>query len=92
MKGSKNGFSLQVFDYKYTVGGGRSSHTYNQTVAYIKDMKVSLPFFTLGPENFFHKVGSVFGYKDIDFSSHPLFLVPIISCSSLQQIGRYLYL
>jgi hypothetical protein len=62
-----------IFDYQYTVGGGRSSHTYSQTVALVSLKGVKLPQFVLYPEHIFHKIGNAFGYKDIDFDSNPVF-------------------
>ncbi|MGE5359871.1 MAG: hypothetical protein ACM3NQ_12710 [Bacteroidales bacterium] len=62
-----------VFDYQYTTGGGKESHTWRQTVALFPRGGGRLPDFTLAPENVFHKIGQVFGYRDIDFESHPEF-------------------
>ncbi len=73
MKGEMNRVHWTVFDYKYTVGGGKSSHTYSQTVASAQLRDTGLPKFTLGPESFFHKIGDMLGYKDIDFDSNPGF-------------------
>lgn len=61
----------EVFDYSYTVGGGKSRRTYNQTVA-IKN--VSLPHFILRSEKFFDKIADkIFTPTDIDFKDHPDF-------------------
>lgn len=62
-----------IFDYQYTVGHGKHSHTFKQTVAAVRCPSLRLPRFTLCPENFFHKLGSMFGYQDIDFDTHPVF-------------------
>jgi hypothetical protein len=72
MEGSKNGKSFIIFDYRYTIGGGKSSHTYNQTVAVVKLYSV-IPLFYLGPQYFFHRIGEMFGSKDIDFEKYPVF-------------------
>jgi hypothetical protein len=72
MKGSRNGIPLTIFDYRYTTGGGKNSHTYIQTVI-IAEPEKNIPKFTLTPENFLHKIGSAFGYKDIDFDNYPIF-------------------
>jgi hypothetical protein len=60
-------------DYKYTTGGGRSSHTWYQTVLAIESDKLRLTRFVLRPENIFDKIGSVFGKKDINFETAPVF-------------------
>ncbi|MCK4820866.1 hypothetical protein KA005_34185, partial [bacterium] len=64
---------ITIFDYKYTVGSGKSSHTYKQTVVYFQSDDLALPDFALRPERIFHKIGSVFGYQDIDFETSPEF-------------------
>jgi hypothetical protein len=71
--GEINGVKAAVFDYRYTVGHGRNSHTYNQTVLYFETPRLQLPMFTLSPENFMHKFITALGYQDIDFASHPEF-------------------
>ena len=69
----KDNNTWTIFDYKYTVGSGKNSSTYNQSVAYIKIPDLKLPCFSLTPESFFHKIGDMFGYSDIDFNDHPVF-------------------
>ncbi len=64
---------LGVFDYRYTTGSGKNSHTYHQTVAFFRSADLSLPFFEMRPQSFFHAVGKLFGSQDIDFDSHPAF-------------------
>lgn len=62
-----------VFDYTYVTGAGKNSQRHNLTVAYFQSNKLRLPFFSLGPENVFHKMFSAFGYQDIDFANRPEF-------------------
>jgi hypothetical protein len=71
--GQMNGAKAAVFDYRYTVGHGRNSHTYTQSVIYFETPKLQLPMFTLSPENFMHKFISALGYQDIDFGNRPEF-------------------
>jgi hypothetical protein len=73
MYGQASGVKAAVFDYIYTVGGGKSSHTYFQSVLYLEPANLNLPFFSLVPENFIHKVLGAFGYQDIDFAQRPEF-------------------
>ena len=73
MYGQVNGTKAAVFDYRYTVGSGKNSHTYNQTVLYFETPRLQLPMFTLSPENFMHKFISALGYQDIDFNTRPEF-------------------
>lgn len=63
----------RIFDYQYTTGGGKESHTWRQTVALYPGGGRGLPDFVLAPENVFHKLGQLLGYQDIDFDSSPVF-------------------
>jgi len=71
--GKFNLVPVTVMDYKYTTGGGKDSHTWNQTVMVMDCEKLQLPRFILHPENIFDKIGSVFGRKDINFDAAPVF-------------------
>ena len=73
MEGEANKVELAIFDYQYTTGGGKNSHTYRQSVLCFRSPKLYLPDFNLRPESVFHKIGGAFGYQDIDFETHPLF-------------------
>ena len=66
-------FELKLFDYRYTTGGGKNSHTHRQTVVFITSELLRLPAFSLKPENVLHKIGKAFGYQDLNFESHPGF-------------------
>lgn len=71
--GKFNLVPVRVMDYKYTTGGGKDSHTWNQTVMVMDCEKLQLPRFILHPENIFDKIGSIFGRKDINFDAAPMF-------------------
>ena len=71
--GRCNDINVSIFGYQYTVGYGKHSRTYNQTVKSMDCSRVMFPTFELIPENTFHKIGQVFGYQDIDFESFPEF-------------------
>lgn len=73
MSGQVRDRDLRLFDYQYTTGGGKNSHTWKQTVALFPRSGVSLPDLLLAPENLFHKIGQAFGYQDIDFDTSPEF-------------------
>jgi hypothetical protein len=72
MSGSYSGFRVSLFDYSFTTGGGKSSHTWTQTVAAFTQ-ELSLPDFALRPEGFFDRIGEALVHKDIHFDSHPDF-------------------
>jgi hypothetical protein len=71
--GVQGDVELKLFDYRYTTGSGKNSHTWAQTVILLRSPRLRLPPFTLKPENILHKIGSVLGYQDIDFDTHPTF-------------------
>ncbi len=71
--GDTDAMDLAIFDYRYTVGSGQHSSTHSQTVICFQSDELNLPEFSMRPEGFFHKIGGMFGYKDIDFESHAAF-------------------
>ena len=73
LRGRAGGLDVSVFDYSYSTGGGKSRHTWRQTVLAFEIDDVDLPTFSLRPETVFHKIGQWFGYQDIDFETHPRF-------------------
>jgi hypothetical protein len=73
LTGKFNLVPVTIMDYRYTTGGGKSSHTWQQTILVIELGKLQLPGFLLRPENLFDKIGSVFGQKDINFETAPVF-------------------
>jgi len=72
MTGKADGAAVSVFDYRYTTGGGKSSHTWVQTVAVFSGVG-GLPEFMLAPEHWWDKVGQALGLKDLDFEASPEF-------------------
>jgi len=68
MTGKADAGPVILLDFQYTVGGGKDSHTYQQTVAIFQEV-AGLPEFTLAPEHVWQKIGSLFGYQDIDFEA-----------------------
>ena len=71
--GETDDVALGIFDYQYSTGSGKSRNTVKQTVVSIDATTLALPDFVVRPEHFFHKIGKVFGMKDINFDSHPRF-------------------
>jgi hypothetical protein len=71
MRGKAAGAAAIVLDYQYTVGGGKNSHTYRQTVVIYPPSPDAppVPDFTLGPEHWWNRIGDVFGHRDIDFEA-----------------------
>jgi hypothetical protein len=69
MEGKSGDLMVTLLDYQYTVGGGKDSHTYHQTVALFSGVGAGLPEFTLAPEHIWAKLGGLLGYQDIDFEA-----------------------
>ena len=72
MTGKADGVAVLLFDYRYTTGDGRNSHTLTQTVAVFPEAG-GLPDFLLSPEHWWNKIGDIFGHKDIPFEASPDF-------------------
>jgi hypothetical protein len=64
---------IYLFDYRYTVSTGKSSHTFKQNVFFVSSKHLGIPAFRMQPENLLHKIGSLLGMQDIDFETHPIF-------------------
>src|SRR6266850_2331355 len=73
MYGEASGIKAAVFDYVYVTGHGKNRQTHSQSVAYVEPTDLTLPYFSLRPENFFLKVFAALGYQDIDFGQRPEF-------------------
>jgi hypothetical protein len=91
LHGDAGDVRVAIFDYQYTVGSGKHSHTHVQTVASFRVPELRLPEFALRPENLFHKIGGVFGYLDIDFESHPAFSRAYLLRGSNEPLIRRLF-
>jgi hypothetical protein len=73
LHGDTEEIRLGIFDYQFTTGSGKNSTTWKQTVVYFEAANMNLPQFSMRPQGFFHMIGKVFGYQDIDFNTHPVF-------------------
>ncbi|MFT5302848.1 MAG: hypothetical protein ACI87E_003077 [Mariniblastus sp.] len=73
IQGDSGEVSIAIFDYQYTTGSGKQSHTHVQSVVALQSNEIVCPDFTMRPESMFDRVGSALGFQDIDFDSHPEF-------------------
>jgi hypothetical protein len=74
MKGNVDNVSMYIMDYSFTTSYGRNDPpAYTISVIMFNSDDFNLPHFTLSPEKFFHKIGNMLGFKDINFSTHPVF-------------------
>lgn len=61
------------FEYSYTVGSGKNSSTYTQTVGAFRCAGRNMPDFTAAPEDLGDWFAELFGGQDIDFEHDPVF-------------------
>ena len=73
IRGLTDDVELTIFDLTYTVGSGKNSSTHRQTIVRFASSRLSLPEFVVSPEGFFHRIGKLFGVKDINFDEDPQF-------------------
>lgn len=73
LRGHRSGVDFLTFDYKYTVGSGKNSHTYQQTATLLTIQQANLAHFFIRPAHFFDRVAVKFGQQDIDFPDRPEF-------------------
>lgn len=65
--------TVNIFDYRFTIGHGKGSTTRSYTLALIDCSRCSIPVFELKPETLIYKIGEAIGFKDIDLPAFPLF-------------------
>lgn len=73
MTGRLGDQQVAVFDYRYTVGAGKSQHTSVQTVVLLPSAKPALPDLQMAPESPLYKIAEAMGYQDINIESSPEF-------------------
>jgi len=71
--GRWNGRAFTAFEYRYTTGGGKSSHTESFSVMQWDGDDVALPRFCCTPEGFWDRLAQRFGRQDFDFPEDPAF-------------------
>ncbi len=71
--GSRDGSDVEIFELKYVTGRGKHTKHHRLSVIALKDSRCSFPHFSVEPENFFHRVGTMFGMQDINFEEYPEF-------------------
>ena len=73
MHGDRGEFPVTILDFKYVTGSGKNQTTHRQSVVSFGLPGHHLPRFDLRPEGALAKIGSVFGFQDIDFAPDPTF-------------------
>jgi hypothetical protein len=82
---------ISIFDYRYTTGSGKSTHTTKLTLAALESKRLRIPAFTLRPENFFDKLGGLLGLQDIDFADNLEFSKTFVLKSAEEEKTRELF-
>jgi len=68
MSGDVDGLTVVAFDYRYTTGSGKNSHTHHhQAVVFL--LPIDAPAVRMRPENVLDRMASWVGWDDIDFES-----------------------
>lgn len=73
MRGASRSFEVNIFDYSYVTGSGRSSRTWKQTVVCLQSAALHLPEFSLSPKSFWNMIGAIFSHTEIEIDGHPMF-------------------
>ncbi len=67
-RGQYHGYSVEIFDYQYTTGSGKSRQTHYYTPLMIHP-RYQLGKIIIRPEGFLDKLAAVLGFDDIDLDS-----------------------
>lgn len=79
IRGTTADTDVAIFEYSYTVESTNSndqtnsSTTHTQTIVRFRSPHLRLPSFSLRPKNFFHRIGTLFGYQAVTFDDAPKF-------------------
>ena len=73
MSGNRGGINFNIFDYKFTTGSGKHSHTHFYMICILSSENLDMPKFYVRTENFFDSIGKLFGGQDINFTEDPTF-------------------
>ena len=73
MRGASHSFEVNIFDYSYVTGSGRSSRTWKQTIICLQSPALRLPDFMLSIKSFWNMIGAIFGHTEIEIEGHPVF-------------------
>jgi hypothetical protein len=88
IQGDSGEVKIAIFDYQYTTGSGKNSHTHHQSVVALQSSDLVCPDFSMRPEGMFDKIGSALGFQDIDFETHPTFSKSFVLQSSNEKAIR----
>lgn len=67
------GVRMTLFDFSYSIGHGKQSRHFSQTVTRVQSNRLQLPQFDLRPEGIMAKIAQSLGFRDIDLPEHPGF-------------------
>ncbi len=73
MTGDSGDVRISIFDYTFSTGSGKNKSTRRLTVVALESANLKIPSFSMRPEIFLDKIGSMLGFQDIDFDDDPEF-------------------
>ncbi len=82
---------VRVFDYEYTTGRGQHATMHWHTIVAFDDLPTELPDFQVRPKELLHKIGSAFGYQDIDIENRPDFSSKYVLRGAHEKVVRDLF-
>ena len=82
---------VRVFDYEYTTGRGRHATMHWHTIVAFDDLPLELPDFQVRPKELLHKIGTAFGYQDIDIENRPDFSSKYVLRGACEEAIRDLF-
>jgi hypothetical protein len=86
MSGEYRGHAMRCFDYRYTVGSGKNSHTYHYTLVALIPPVPFKPI-VIRPEGLGDRLAAMVGMNDIDFESQEFSDRYCVQCAD----GRFAY-
>ncbi len=92
LSGEAQGLSILICDYFFTVGSGKNSTRYSQTICLLEDPEFNLPeFFIRREHGVFDWIGEKMGGQDIDFEDDPGFSKAFVLQGTKEEKIRYIF-
>lgn len=91
IEASADDMRIEIFDYRFTTGGGKNSQTHKQTVIAVDAKSLDVPQFLARPERLFDGIGSFLGFQDIDFDDDRQFSKSFVLQGESEEAVRELF-
>ena len=73
IEGDSGDVVIAIFDYQFTIGSGKQRSTERQSVIALSSPHLNCPQLALRPQRMLDWIGSVIGFQNIKFETHPTF-------------------